>query len=96
MRQRRWLELIKDYDLIIQYHPGKANKVADALSRKSSHTRQSPLDREMAEFGLNIVDSVVNTLATLVVTPSLIDKIKEAQKDDEALVKIMTRIKEKP
>jgi hypothetical protein len=35
LRQRRWLELIKDYDLDIQYHPGKANVVADTLSRKS-------------------------------------------------------------
>src|SRR3954471_21695524 len=34
MRQRRWLELIKDYDLDLQYHPGKANVVADSLSRK--------------------------------------------------------------
>jgi hypothetical protein len=34
LRQRRWLELIKDYDLEIQYHPEKANVVADALSRK--------------------------------------------------------------
>ena len=33
MRQRRWLELVKDYDLEIHYHPGKANVVADALSR---------------------------------------------------------------
>jgi len=35
MRQRRWLELIKDYDLNIQHQPRKANVVADALSRKS-------------------------------------------------------------
>ncbi|KAL8133546.1 hypothetical protein AgCh_008856 [Apium graveolens] len=34
MRQRRWLELIKDYDCEILYHPGKANVVAHALSRK--------------------------------------------------------------
>ncbi|KAA3480760.1 DNA/RNA polymerases superfamily protein [Gossypium australe] len=35
LRQRRWLELIKDYELVIDYHPGKENMVADALSRKS-------------------------------------------------------------
>jgi hypothetical protein len=34
MRQRRWVELIKDYDCVIDYHPSKANVVADALSRK--------------------------------------------------------------
>ena len=36
MRQRRWVELIKDYECIIEYHPGKANVVDDALSRKST------------------------------------------------------------
>ena len=35
MRQCRWLELIKDYNLEVHYHPGKANVVADALSQKS-------------------------------------------------------------
>ncbi|KAL4021404.1 hypothetical protein IC575_020200 [Cucumis melo] len=38
MRQRRWLELVKDYDCEILYHPGKANVVADALSRKVAHS----------------------------------------------------------
>ena len=35
LRQRRWLELVKDYNVEIHYHPGKANVVTDALSRKS-------------------------------------------------------------
>ena len=38
MRQRRWLELVKDYDVKILYHPSKANVVADTLSRKTGHT----------------------------------------------------------
>jgi hypothetical protein len=37
MRQRRWLELINDYDLEIHYRPGKANMVADVLSRKAHY-----------------------------------------------------------
>ena len=37
LRQRRWMEYLNDYDFILQYHPGKANVVADALSRKTTH-----------------------------------------------------------
>ena len=37
MRQRRWLEFLKDYDFELSYHPDKANVVADTLSRKSLH-----------------------------------------------------------
>ena len=38
LRQRRWMELIKDYDCVIDYHLGKANVVAEALSRKTVQT----------------------------------------------------------
>lgn len=41
MRQIRWLEFLKDYDFELSYHPGKANMVANALSKKFLH--MSPL-----------------------------------------------------
>ena len=43
MRQRRWLELIKYYNLEVHYHPGKANVVADALSQKSHQVEEDSL-----------------------------------------------------
>jgi hypothetical protein len=61
MRQRRWLELIKDYDLEVHYHPGKTNVVADALSRKahcsclSVNTFNETLCWEMRKLNLEIV-----------------------------------------
>ncbi|KAL0559074.1 hypothetical protein IC582_003663 [Cucumis melo] len=71
MRQRRWLELVKDYDCEILYHPGKANVVPDALSRKVSHsaaliTRQAPLHRDLerAEIAVS-VGAVTMQLAQL-------------------------------
>jgi hypothetical protein len=60
LRQRRWLELIKDYDLDIQYHPGKANVVAYALSHKSqanmlvSRLMPQELCWEMAQLNVGI------------------------------------------
>jgi hypothetical protein len=61
MRQRRWLELIKDYNMEIHYHPGKANVVADALSRKASchcltiRTPDTTLCQEMENLNLGMI-----------------------------------------
>ncbi|KAL0551335.1 hypothetical protein IC582_010421 [Cucumis melo] len=92
MRQRRWLELVKDYDCEILYHPGKANVVADALSRKVSHsaaliTRQAPLlrDLERAEIAVS-VGTVTMQLAQLTVQPTLRQRIIDAQSNDPYLV----------
>ena len=48
LRQRRWLELVKDYNMEIHYHPGKANVVADALSWKPYGPKDAHLQEEMA------------------------------------------------
>ena len=50
MRQRRWLELIKDYDCTINYHPGKANVVADALIRKEKLKQMIVSEELIQEF----------------------------------------------
>ena len=58
MRQRGWMEFLKDYDFTLHYQPGKANVVADGLSRKSWGTLASIASREwrmletMGQFGL--------------------------------------------
>ncbi|WVZ58178.1 hypothetical protein U9M48_008473 [Paspalum notatum var. saurae] len=87
MRQRRWLELIKDYDLEIHYHPRKANLVVDALSRKSyvnmAVAFQMPLEL-CAEF---------ESLATFEAEPTLEQEIRKHQKTDEKIQEIREQIK---
>jgi hypothetical protein len=87
MRQRRWLELIKDYELEIHYHPGKANVVADALSRKSQVNMLAahPMPYELAkEFDRSCLRFLNNTQGvTIELEPTLEQDIRKGQKDDE-------------
>ncbi|KAA3487716.1 pol protein [Gossypium australe] len=72
LRQRRWIELLKDYDCSIEYHPGRANVVADALSRKVI----SNLRAMFAHLSLYGDGSL---LAELQVKPTWVSQIKEKQ-----------------
>ena len=88
MRQRRWLELIKDYNLEVHYHPGKANVVADALSRKS-HCNTL---RALLEDEFNLLHPAV--LHNITVSCSLESKIIELQQTDVAVFHIKRKMKE--
>ncbi|KAA3473868.1 Retrotransposon protein [Gossypium australe] len=78
LRQRRWLELLKDYDLVIDYHPGKANMVADALSRKSLFALRAMNTR------LSLFDDG-SVIAELKTKPIFLQQICKAQKSDDEL-----------
>nr|GFD51480.1 reverse transcriptase [Tanacetum cinerariifolium] len=89
---RRWLELFKDYDTNIQYHPGKANVVADALSRKSDMIAgikvQEEIIHDLERLDIELyVRGQHGYWASLRVEPNLISRIKEAHKED---IKIWT------
>ena len=85
LRQRRWMELIKYYDCVIDYHPGKANVVADALSRKTVQT----LRALNAHLSLSDDGTVV---AELIARPNLLNRVLEVQKKDEKISAIMNQI----
>ena len=100
LRQRRWLELLKDYDVNIQYHPGKANVVADALSRKSCAltavwiTQQVPLAQEIQALQLEVITpGEAQKLSALQVQSVLIDRLKEAQKQDKLVLRVLDKLK---
>jgi hypothetical protein len=98
LRQRRSLELIKDYDLGINYHPGKANVVADALSCRS-HVSQLVVERmpfelceEFDKFNLRIFANMEAT--KMKVGSNLLQEIRKGQVEDEKIQEIKCNIKE--
>jgi hypothetical protein len=92
MRQRRWLELITDYELEVHYHPGKANVVADALSRKG-HCNYLPVVCSMGEESSTRVLPDLS-LFNITLTPTLRGEIIAAQKNDVDMAHIKRRIQE--
>jgi len=93
LRQRRWLELIKDYDLTIQYHLGKANVVADALSRTSVPKVAMPLIVDLSRMGVSLCYAGTTREETqLLIQSNLLEKVREAQKHDRLIQEVRKRI----
>jgi hypothetical protein len=89
MRQRRWLELIKDYDLEVHYHPVKTNVVIDALSHEAhcncltTDFYNGTLCHEMRKLNLEMFPQ--GTLNHISVEPTIHDQIIMAQLHDEGV-----------
>jgi hypothetical protein len=97
MRQKRWLELIKDYKLEIRYHPGKANIVADAFSHKASchcltmRNSDITLCQEMENLNLGMIHQ--GTSNHLKLESVILQRIIDAQKDDEGMKHVCEKIR---
>jgi hypothetical protein len=92
IRQRRWLDLITDYELEVHYHPGKANVVEDMLSHKAhwNYLPAVPLTRE--ESSICVLPDLL--LYSITLTQILRDEIIVAQKNDEGMTHIRRRMQE--
>jgi hypothetical protein len=99
MRQRRWLELIKDYDLEVHYHSGKANVVADALSRKAQcncltiDSKVTSLCDKLHKLNLEVVSP--GTLDYISVEPTLQEQIIMAQIGEKGVQVIKEMLNQK-
>jgi hypothetical protein len=98
LRQRRWLELIKDYDVKINYHRGKTNIVADTSNHKKYYNAtltirmRSELRQEIGYLNLAIVNEAAMSVE---MEPMLEAEIRKAQLEDEKLKEIRQLMNEK-
>ena len=104
LRQRRWLELLKDYDIDILYHPGKANVVVDALSHKiMARTYGQSVGRQgitkdicqLASLGVHLLESPnERVIVQNAAESSLVVEVKEKQYTNPILLKLKENVQQ--
>jgi hypothetical protein len=92
IRQRRWLELIKDYELEVHYHPGKANVVVDTLSRMVHCNYLLVVRLTGEESSTRVLPDLL--LYNITLTHILRGEIIAAQRNDEGMGHIKRRMQE--
>ncbi|XP_071909683.1 uncharacterized protein [Coffea arabica] len=95
LRQRRWVEFLEDYDCSINYHPGKANVVADALSRKAQIAGLMVKEWDMLEEISNWnprLEKLKILFGNLSLKSPLLERIKEAQESDPVIQKNLEKV----
>jgi hypothetical protein len=93
LRQRWWLELIKDYDLSIQYHLGKANVVDDALSRSGVPKVALPLIADLDRLGIALCYvGTASEETCMLIQSSLMERVCAAQQQDHLLHEARKRV----
>lgn len=94
MRQRKWLELVKDYECEIKYQPGKANVVADALSRKTYLSRLTKQKELIEELCKEPIEVIPGRIARLEVQSTLLEEVRVNQVDDEWCQRMIQQVHE--
>jgi hypothetical protein len=92
MRQQRWLELIKDYELKVHYHPGKVNIIEDVLSHKAQCNYLPTVCSTEQESSTRVLPNL--SLFNITLTRTLRYEIIATQKNDEGRDHINHRMKE--
>jgi len=98
MRQRHWMEYLKDYNFDLFYHPGKANVVADALSKKKAHVlammiKELELIKKLRDMNLRLDMETDHIRCNMLrITNEFLDEVRVEQGKDQEMLHIISEL----